>query len=106
MNEIKIRDICGDCALDIKLGDNRAFTLYFNSRQNALNVKRIIEVDGSVPNVATVCDVVEVVRCEKCEYGETYDNGISYVCKKDAWATATYRDHFCSYGKRKDGAGQ
>ena len=51
-------------------------------------------------------DVVEVVRCEKCEYGESYDDGVSFVCNKDAWATAAHGDHFCSYGKRKDGVGE
>ena len=49
-------------------------------------------------------DVVEVVRCEKCKYGESYDDGVSFVCNKDAWATAVHGDHFCSYGEPKDGA--
>lgn len=63
----KTREICGDWALDIHLPDETV-TIYFNSRQNAENVKRIIETDMSVPNVATVCDMVEVVRCEDCNY--------------------------------------
>lgn len=113
MKEITVRDVCGDYALDIKLCDNSVFTLYFNSRQNALNVKRIMEVDGSVPNVATVCDMVEVVRCEKCEHKVDYKGRV--MCGRRAikydggWSglRATDSDHYCSYGeKRKDGSGE
>lgn len=43
-------------------------TIYFNSRQNALNVKRILEVDASIPNAATVCDMTEVVHCKDCKH--------------------------------------
>ena len=53
---------------------------------------------------APTADVVEVVRCEKCKYGKSYDDGVSFVCNKDVWVTAAHGDHFCSYGKQKDGA--
>ena len=56
----KIREICGDWALDIDGFNGGKITIYFNSRQNALNVKRILEVDDSIPNAATVCDMQEV----------------------------------------------
>lgn len=62
----EIREICGDWALDIMAGEK--VTIYFNSRQNALNVKRILEVDDSIPNAATVCDMKEVVKCKECIY--------------------------------------
>ena len=62
----EISEICGDWALDIMTGEK--VTIYFNSRQNALNVKRILEVDDSIPNAATVCDMQEVVRCKECIY--------------------------------------
>lgn len=62
----EIREICGDWALDI-MADEKV-TIYFNSRQNALNVKRILEVDDSIPNAATVCDMKEVVKCKECIY--------------------------------------
>lgn len=62
----EIREICGDWALDVF--DGSKVTIYFNSRQNALNVKRILEVDDRIPNAATVCDMVEVVRCGKCKH--------------------------------------
>lgn len=58
--ELKIRDFCGDYALDIPDYNGSNFTLYFNSKKNAENVKRIIEIDGSKPNEATVCDMREV----------------------------------------------
>ena len=64
----EISEICGDWALDINNFNGGKITIYFNSRQNALNVKRILEVDGSIPNAATVCDMQEVVRCKDCIY--------------------------------------
>lgn len=106
MKEITIRDFCGDYALDLPLYNESTVTLYFNSRQNALNVKRIIEVDESVPNAATVCDMQEVVRCKDCRnFGEAV--GMS---KNGVWArcflhkrTMCEKD-FCSYGERKGDA--
>lgn len=68
MKGIEIRDFMGDYALDIPMGEGCVHTIYFNSRRNAEMVKRIMEVDDSVPNAATVCDVVEVVRCKDCVY--------------------------------------
>lgn len=59
----EIREICGDWALDIFQYPEPAkpITIFFNSRQNALNVKRILEVDDSIPNVATVCDLRQLL---------------------------------------------
>lgn len=53
--ELKIRDFCGDYALDIPFADGSVNTIYFNSKQNAEIVKHIIEVDGS----NTVCEMSE-----------------------------------------------
>ena len=43
-------------------------------------------------------DVVEVVRCKDCKY---YDKGICY------YPTVKYvahdKEHYCSYGERRDG---
>ena len=99
--KVTIREIFGDYALDLDFAD-KTITLYFNSRQNALNVKRIIEVDGSIPNHATVCDMQEVVRCENCKYwGEDERcNGI----KNGITIEYTKGYDYCSYGERKDGA--
>lgn len=59
-NKLKIRDFCGDYALDIPFADGSVNTIYFNSKRNAETVKRIIKVDGSNPNEATVCDMQEI----------------------------------------------
>lgn len=59
-NKLKIRDFCGDYALDIPFADGSVNTIYFNSKRNAETVKHIIEVDGSKPNEATVCDMREI----------------------------------------------
>ena len=92
MQEIKIRDFMGDYALDIPFNSDDIVTLYFNSRQNALNIKRILEVDCSVPNHATVCDMVEVVRCKDCKH---WHNGDCYRLE------LSLPNDFCSYGERK-----
>lgn len=96
----EIREICGDWALDVF--DGNKVTIYFNSRQNALNVKRILEVDASIPNAATVCDMVEVVRCKDCEYWQDNNGGYPHEnCKWNADETPDAND-FCSCGERKD----
>lgn len=59
-NKLKIRDFCGDYALDIPFADGSVNTIYFNSKRNAETVKHIIEVDGSKSNEATVCDMQEI----------------------------------------------
>ena len=49
-------------------------------------------------------DVVEVVRCKDCEYGEFCLNlaGAEYVsCKLDD-CSARKPEEFCSYGERKN----
>ena len=97
----EIREICGDYALDIVAGKNEKVTIYFNSRQNALNVKRILEVDDSIPNAATVCDMQEVVRCKDCKYYYRKD-----MCGGTGWCTAvdvsSFDKHFCSYGEKRE----
>ena len=87
----EVREICGDWALDINNFNGGKITIYFNSRQNALNVKRILEVDDSIPNAATVCDMQEVVRCKDCRYyGAQYCTrdiksriNVVYMCADD-----------------------
>lgn len=100
-----IRDICGDYAIDIKYyeGQKEAITLYFNSRRNAETVKRCIEVDDSVPNVATAVDFVEVVRCKDCIKKDTPKCAMWYDCEKckGQWSWCNPND-FCSYGERSE----
>ena len=96
--KITIRDICGDYALDLDYGCY-ATTIFFNSRKNALNVKKILEVDGSVPNQATVCDMKEVVRCKDCEY--LMISAMYGECQRTCMGIGA-PDDYCSRGKRKD----
>ena len=51
MTEYKIREICGDWALDIPMG-NDIVVLYFNSRVNAEMVKNVLEWENAHPNEA------------------------------------------------------
>lgn len=95
----EISEKCGDWALDINNFNGGKITIYFNSRQNALNVKRILEVDDSIPNAATVCDMQEVVRCKDCKHFLFSD---MYGECSQAHIRIVRPDGFCSYGKRKD----
>ncbi len=97
----EIREICGDWALDIDNFNGHKTTIYFNSRQNALNVKRILEVDDSMPNAATVCDMQEVVRCKDCFYhadAKANEKGF-LICP--ASGMEIMDDDYCSYGGKK-----
>ena len=98
--KMQIREFMGDYALDLDYPDEK-IVIYFNSYQNALNVKRIIEVDGSVPNVATVADFVEVVRCRDCKH---FTKGMAIgMCKRieDKPIMPVPFNHFCSFGERR-----
>ena len=91
--ELKIRDICGDYALDIPFADGSVNTIYFNSKRNAETVKHIIEVDGSKPNHATVCEMEEI-RHGKWEY-DSGDVGYAiYLCSECGNFIALYAGVF------------
>lgn len=105
----EISEICGDWALDIDGFNGGKITIYFNSRQNALNVKRILEVDDSILNAATVCDMQEVVRCKSCKYFlDRQSKNHQGICMCEGKETVygsefyPYADDFCSFGERKD----
>ena len=54
---------------------------------------------------APTVDAVEVVRCKDCKYGEVdnadfHDQYLCHISGSD-WNCG---NHFCSYGKRKEGA--
>ena len=105
----EIREICGDYALDVEYSKDFTFTMFFNSRRNAETVKRCIEVDDSVPNVATAVDFVEVVRCKDCKYAEhCYGDVFDCRCPHTPFATDEYSipcngNDYCSYGERSEG---
>lgn len=101
----EIREICGDYAIDIDYSKDFTFTMYFNSRRNAETVKRCVELDDSVPNVATAVDFVEVVRCKDCKFwGLPHANDIEkshYCCRDNMWCMPLrFADDYCSYGER------
>lgn len=102
MKGIEIRDFCGDYALDIPMGEGCVHTIYFNSYRNAETVKRIMEVDDSVPNAATVCDMVEVVRCKDCRFNTFVQPNGTIHCHVSGVARFYKPNDFCSYGERKE----
>lgn len=104
----EIREICGDYAIDIEYSKDFTFTMYFNSRRNAETVKRCVELDDSVPNVATAVDFVEVVRCKDCVYADCLPSGL-FRCRKHS-VYSMFRnsilnvnpDDYCSFGERSE----
>lgn len=109
----EIKDICGDYYIDIKYHENQkeAISLFFNSHRNAETVKRCIELDDSVPNVATAVDFVEVVRCKDCKYRGDFSCPMCYEEKidydDDGYFETDYILHdrttdngFCDYGEK------
>lgn len=97
----EIRDFCGDYAFDVEYSADNVFTMFFNSRRNAETVKRCIEVDDSVPNVATAVDFVEVVRCRDCKHFVTDDDGFNY-CFASTGLDGKLPDDYCSGGERRE----
>lgn len=98
--ELKIRDICGYYALDIPNYNGSNFTLIFNSKRNAENVKHIIEIDGSKTNEATVCDIREVEH-GKWEYDSEGVGYANYLCSECGNFLTFYEDidlyPYCPY---------
>lgn len=76
-----------------------------NGSLSCVQIKRIIE---TIP----FADVVEVVRCKNCEHKVDFKGRV--MCSRTGkqseidgeWygLVATDNDHYCSYGKRKEGA--
>ena len=104
MKGITIRDFMGDYALDIPMGEGCVHTIYFNSHRNAETVKRIMEVDDGIPNAATVCDMVEVVRCKGCKHStwsqEPCHGKVEYRCKFHGFEVDKH--FYCGSGERKE----
>lgn len=109
-----ISEVYGDYAIDVEYGVGNVVRLFFNSYRNARTVKRCIEVDDSIPNVATAVDFVEVVRCKDCKYWKPYpnlygenrtDGDCAHLSEiHDAARPMTEKTHFCSAGERIDNA--
>lgn len=98
--ELKIRDFCGDYALDIPFADGSVNTIYFNSKRNAETVKHIIKVDGSKPNHATVCEMEEI-RHGSWEYDSEGVGYANYLCSECGNFLTFYEDidlyPYCPY---------
>lgn len=62
----------------------------------------ILEVDDSIPNAATVCDMQDVVRCKDCKYYQDNNNGHPHDECKWCQDETPNADDFCSCGERKD----
>ena len=89
--ELKIREVSGDYALDIPFADGSVNTIYFNSKRNAETVKHIIEVDGSKPNEATVCDMQEI-KHGSWEYDSEGVGYANYLCSECGNFLTFYED--------------
>lgn len=101
MSRYEIKDV----VCDYGLYEDGELKLILNSAHNAHLVKRILEIDVSVPNAATPADFVEVVRCKDCEYCNEYRkfNSERYLgCNTNGEIYEVEPNHFCSYGKRKE----
>lgn len=71
MSKYEVKDV----VCDYGLYEDGELKLILNSRQNALTIKRILEVDESVPNQATVCNMVEVPE----EFADSVKNAMNAV---------------------------
>ena len=93
-------EVSGDYALDIPFADGSVNTIYFNSKRNAETVKHIIEVDGSKPNEATVCDMQEI-KHGSWEYDSEGVGYANYLCSECGNFLTFYEDidlyPYCPY---------
>lgn len=71
MSKYEVKDV----VCDYGLYEDGELKLILNSKQNALTIKRILEVDESVPNQATVCNMVEVPE----EFADSVKNALTAV---------------------------
>lgn len=105
MAQYEIKDV----VCDYGLYEDGELKLILNSAHNANIIKRILEIDSSVPNVATPADFVEVCRCKDCKdycavmfKGEPMHYG--YCCNTHDSVLENrhrYEGDFCSYGVKK-----
>lgn len=108
MDKYEIKDV----VCDYGLYEDGELKLILKSAKNAHTIKRILEIDDSVPNVAIPADFVEVVRCKDCKYYKTspllYPKTKRKFCYKVLKSNGIAVGHgfnetdFCSYGERKE----
>lgn len=98
MAQYEIKDV----VCDYGLYEDGELKLILNSAHNAHLVKRILEIDQSVPNSAIPADFVEVVRCKDCKHRVENCKMCAHP-KAIGWdAIEPEDDDFCSYGERKE----
>lgn len=91
--KLKIREACGYYALDIPNYNGSNFSLFFNSKRNAENVKRIIEIDESKPNEATVFNILHITHGKWEEIRDAYgelEGWIHTECGREVKAKEKY----------------
>ncbi|MBO5955752.1 MAG: hypothetical protein J6Q10_03010 [Clostridia bacterium] len=106
MAQYEIKDV----VCDYGIYEDGELILILDSAHNAHLVKRILEIEQSVPNIATPADFVEVVRCKDCKwYQESRilpPNKFCFRLKhpvEDRQIGYNFSpDDFCSYGERKE----
>lgn len=84
----EVREICGDWALDIDGFNGGKITIHFNSRQNALSVKRIIETDDSLSNAADDFDRQPTIDVIKGRHGHWIDKSTQSCLRTQSWCSA------------------
>ncbi len=77
---LKIRNVC-HYALDIPNYNGSNVTLFFNLKENAENVKRIIETDRSKSDEAAACDIQEIKHA-KWKYDSGDIDYADYLCSE------------------------
>ena len=60
--------------------------------------------DKEIAEIPTV-DAVEVVRCRDCKHYEIHKPKVLENCERNGYIIPMKPDDFCSYGERKEGAG-
>lgn len=76
---LKIRDVC-HYALDIPNYNGSNFTLFFNSKKNAENVKHIIEFDRNESDEAA-CDI-QKIKHARWKYNSGDIDWADYLCSE------------------------
>jgi rubrerythrin len=96
--ELKIRDVY-HYALDIPNYNGSNFTLFFNLKENAENVKRIIEIDRNKSDEAA-CDI-QKIKHGKWKYNSGDVDYANYLCSECGNFLTFYEDidlyPYCPY---------
>ena len=57
----------------------------------------------NLANLISECEVIDIVRCKECKWGDVLDDYESGCCgNKNGLMGYITADDFCSYGERKE----